>query len=57
MAKKLIKKTEEIKDPKEAKLNALSQAMASIEKNFGRGAIMKLGDDVIEDVEVILTDR
>ncbi len=55
MAKKLIKKTEEIKDPKEAKLNALSQAMASIEKNFGRGAIMKLGDDVIEDVEVIPT--
>lgn len=53
MAKKLIKKADEAKDPKEAKLNALSQAMASIEKNFGRGAIMKLGDEKIEDVEVI----
>ncbi len=42
-------------NPKAAKLNALSQAMANIEKSFGRGAIMKLGDNVIEDVEVIPT--
>ena len=40
-------------DPRAAKLNALSQAMAHIEKNFGRGAIMKLGDDAIEQVDVI----
>ena len=40
-------------DPRAAKLNALSQAMAHIEKNFGRGAIMKLGDDAVEQVEVI----
>ena len=29
--------------------------MARIEKDYGRGAIMKLGDDVVEDVEVIST--
>lgn len=51
MAKKeIVKKTD---DPRAAKLNALSQAMDRIEKNFGRGAIMKLGDDSVEDVEVI----
>ncbi len=40
-------------DPAQSKLNALTQAMNQIEKNFGRGAIMKLGDNVVEDVEVI----
>ena len=35
------------------KLKALQAAMDKIEKNFGKGAIMKLGDDKIEDVEVI----
>ncbi len=42
-------------DPAKAKLNALAQAMGNIEKNFGRGAIMKLGDEQIDDVEVIPT--
>ena len=42
-------------DPSKAKLNALAQAMGYIEKNFGRGAIMKLGDENVEDVEVIPT--
>ena len=42
-------------DPAKAKLNALAQAMGNIEKNFGRGAIMKLGDENVEDVEVIPT--
>ena len=42
-------------DPKKAKLNALAAAMGNIEKNYGRGAIMKLGDENIEDVEVIPT--
>ncbi|MBO5249356.1 MAG: recombinase RecA [Muribaculaceae bacterium] len=54
MAKQTIKKTaDKQQDPRLAKLNALSQAMDRIEKNFGRGAIMKLGDEVVEDVEVI----
>ena len=39
----------------ENKLKALQAAMEKIEKNFGRGSIMKLGDDKIEKVEVIPT--
>ena len=40
-------------DPAKAKLSALAQAMGNIEKNFGRGAIMKLGDEQVMDVDVI----
>ncbi len=40
-------------DSQAARLDALAQAMGRIEKAYGRGAIMKMGDDVIEDVEVI----
>lgn len=43
------------KDPQAARLEALAQAMGRIEKAYGRGAIMKLGDDVIENIEVIPT--
>lgn len=35
------------------KLKALQNAMSKIEKDFGRGAIMKLGDESIENIEVI----
>ncbi len=42
-------------DVASAKLDALSQAMKSIEKTYGRGAVMKLGDDNVEEVEVIPT--
>ncbi|MGN0220969.1 MAG: recombinase RecA, partial [Prevotella sp.] len=37
------------------KLKALQAAMAKIEKDFGKGAIMKLGDEKVENVEVIPT--
>ena len=37
------------------KLRALQAAMDKIEKSFGKGSIMKLGDDNFEDVEVIPT--
>ena len=37
----------------ENKLKALAAAMAKIEKDFGKGAIMKLGDEKVENVEVI----
>ncbi|MDE5642085.1 MAG: recombinase RecA [Muribaculaceae bacterium] len=40
-------------NPQAARLEALAQAMGRIEKAYGRGAVMKLGDDVVEDVEVI----
>ncbi|MCD8287877.1 MAG: recombinase RecA [Porphyromonadaceae bacterium] len=37
------------------KLNALRAAMDKIEKNYGKGAIMKLGDGQVEDIAVIPT--
>ncbi len=45
----------EITDPRMAKLEALGQALGKIEKSYGKGAIMKLGDESIVDVEVIPT--
>ena len=54
-AKKTIKKLDPALNPKEAKLNARKGAMAQIEKNYGRGAIMRLGDEAVEKVEVIPT--
>ena len=42
-------------DPRAAKLSALNDAMARIEKNFGKGAVMKLGDEQVEQIEVIPT--
>ncbi len=48
-----IKKLDKNVDPKQAKANALSQALSAIEKNYGRGAIMKLGDEAVEKVDVI----
>ncbi len=39
----------------EGKLKALQAAMSKIEKDFGKGSIMKLGDEQIEDVDVIPT--
>jgi recombination protein RecA len=47
------KETGEIFDEKAAKLKALQEAMSKIEKDFGKGSIMKLGDEKIENVEVI----
>lgn len=37
------------------KLKALRAAMEKIEKNYGKGSIMKLGDESIENIEVIPT--
>lgn len=37
------------------KLKALQAAMAKIEKDFGKGSIMKLGDEKVENVDVIPT--
>ena len=42
-------------DSKEEKLKALQAAMSKIEKDFGKGAIMKMGDEKVQDVEVIPT--
>ena len=53
--KKSAKKSAEAIDPRAAKLEALANAMGKIEKSYGRGAIMKLGDEVVENVEVVPT--
>ena len=37
------------------KLKALQAAMDKIEKTFGKGSIMKMGDDNVQEVEVIPT--
>ena len=39
----------------EDKLKALQAAMSKIEKDYGKGSIMKLGDEHIDNVEVIPT--
>ena len=49
------KETGEELTPANEKLKALHAAMANIEKNFGKGSIMKMGDESIEAVEVIPT--
>ena len=51
----MAKKEEEMTLAQEGKLKALQAAMSKIEKYFGKGAIMKLGDEHIENVEVIPT--
>lgn len=40
---------------KEAKVKILKDTIESIEKTFGKGSIMKLGEGVIENIEVIPT--
>ena len=52
MAKKEL---DEAQDERSAKLKALAAAMSKIEKDFGKGAVMKMGDENIENVDVIST--
>ena len=41
--------------PQEQKMKALQAALAKIEKDFGKGAIMKMGDEKIVNVDAIPT--
>ncbi len=44
------------KDPKDDRLQALALTRAQIEKQYGKGAIMRLGDEgAVEEVEKIST--
>ncbi len=43
------------KDEKKEKLKALQLTLDKIEKNYGKGSIMRLGDEAVEEVEVIPT--
>ena len=57
MARKDELNFEEEETPKVSadKLKALQAAMAKIEKDFGKGSIMKMGDERIEEIDVIPT--
>lgn len=51
----MAKNTEDAAAGQSDKLKALQAAMAKIEKDFGKGSIMKMGDQQVEDVDVIPT--
>ena len=52
----MAKKEEtEAQNPQEGKLKALQAAMSKIEKDFGKGSIMRMGDEQVENVDVIPT--
>jgi len=47
------KEPAEAKTPVNEKLKALQAAMEKIEKSYGKGSIMKMGDEAIENIPVI----
>ena len=50
------KKKKRAADPgNRRRLKALQAAMSKIEKDFGKGSIMRMGEEKIENVEVIPT--
>lgn len=49
----MAKKTITVASSAAEKLKALQSAMSKIEKDFGKGSIMKMGDQQIEHVEVV----
>ncbi|MDD4920915.1 MAG: recombinase RecA [Bacteroidales bacterium] len=49
------KEPTEAKAPVNEKLKALQAAMEKIEKSYGKGSIMKMGDEAIENIPVIST--
>ena len=53
----MAKEKEETMSPQEGKLKALQAAMSKIEKDFGKGSIMRMGDEQIENVERWLSER
>jgi recombination protein RecA len=51
----MTEKTKEVSKPSNEKLKALQLAMEKIEKDHGKGTIMKMGDNKVEEVAVIST--
>jgi recombination protein RecA len=45
--------TKKMSSEKEAKLKALKLTLDKLDKTYGKGAVMKMGDSVVQDVEVI----
>ena len=54
MAKKSEAQAEQL-TPQQEKMKALAAAMAKIEKDYGKGSIMRMGDEQIDNVDVIPT--
>ena len=54
MAKKTTDASEPL-DPKAEKMKALMAAMGKIEKDFGKGSIMRMSEEKVEQVDVIPT--
>ena len=48
-------KQQDISAEKLEKLKVLQAAVSKMEKNYGKGSIMKLGDKAVEDIETIPT--
>lgn len=46
---------ETISKEKEAKLKALQLTLDKMDKTYGKGTVMKMGDTAVQDVEVIST--
>jgi recombination protein RecA len=55
MSEKVKKEEQEQVGAHAEKLKALKAAMDKIEKNYGKGSIMKMGDSAVEEVAVIST--
>ena len=51
----MAKEKEEALQPQTEKMKALMVAMSKIEKDYGKGSIMRMGDEQITNVEVIPT--
>jgi len=51
----MAEKAKEVAKPSNEKLKALQLAMDKIEKDHGKGTIMKMGDNKVEEVSVIST--
>ena len=51
----MAKEKEEALSPQQEKMKALQAAMSKIEKDYGKGSIMRMGDEQIDNVEVIPT--
>ena len=51
----MAKEKDEALSPQQEKLKALQAAMSKIEKDYGKGSIMRMGDEQVENVEVIPT--
>jgi len=49
----VMKEQKEQVNPNTEKLKALRAAMDKIEKNYGKGSIMKMGDNAVEEVAII----